>query len=217
QMFNPGMPIPETATKVHGITDADVKDKPLFAEHARRIAIALDGKDIAGFNLRSPDLPMLDEELRRSSYKLDLTGVAIIDAFGIFARKEPREKFCGRDHEGSHGALADAGATLDVLLGELDAYYPDVAALSLLSSFRSGDLPELTIICRRDDLDFVDLSRKLYRDSDGDVRFNFGQKTRHVKVRDDIGFAEWVLRKNFQGSTQDALRIEIQRLSAQEI
>lgn len=211
QTFNPGMPIPETATKIHGITDDDVKDKPLFAEHARRIWLALQGKDLAGFNLRSLDLPMLDEELRRCDYKLDLTGVALVDAFGIFAKKEPRDlatavkKFCGREHEGSHGALADANATLDVLFGEMKAY-PDVEAMTLA---------ELTAFSRRDELDFVDLSGKLYRDSDGDLRYNFGQKTRHVKVRDDQGFADWVLRKNFPGSTQDALRAELDRLSTE--
>ena len=35
---NPGMPIPAEATAVHHITDADVADKPLFADIAAQLA-----------------------------------------------------------------------------------------------------------------------------------------------------------------------------------
>ena len=36
--INPGMPIPAEATAVHHITDADVADKPLFADIAAQLA-----------------------------------------------------------------------------------------------------------------------------------------------------------------------------------
>ncbi len=207
QVFNPGMPIGEGATKVHGITDAMVADKPPFKQFAAAILRGLQGKDLLGYNIRSLDLPMLDEEFRRCGLVLDISNVSIIDAFGIFAKKEPRDliaavkKFCGRSHEGAHGALADAAATVDVLMGQLSMY-----------DMESMPLADLATFSKRDELDFVDLSGKLYRDADGDVCFNFGAKTRGKKVSQDPGFAGWVLGKDFPGSTKDALRVELERL-----
>lgn len=207
QVFNPGIAISEGATAVHGITDAMVADKPPFKMFAARILAGLQGKDLLGYNIRSLDLPMLDEEFRRCGLVLDISDVKVIDAFGIFCKKEPRDlaafvkKHAGRDHEGAHGALADSVGTLDGFLGCLQNY--ELMAMSL---------DELATFSRRDELDFVDLSGKLYRDKDGDVVFNFGEP-RGKKVKDNTGFAYWVLGKNFPGSTKDALRAELDRLA----
>lgn len=207
QVFNPGIPITPGATAVHGITDAMVADKPPFSKFAVPILKGLQGKDLLGYNIRSLDLPMLDEEFRRCGMVLDISAIAVIDAFGIFAKREPRDltaavkKFCNRDHAGAHGALADAAATLDVLMGQLSMY--DMEAMPL---------GELATYSKRDELDFVDLSGKLYRDAEGDVCFNFGAKTRGKKVRQDTGFAYWVMGKDFPGSTKDALRVELERI-----
>jgi DNA polymerase-3 subunit epsilon len=204
QMFNPGIPIKPEATSVHGITDAMVADKPPFKDFAAKIHRGLIGKDLLGYNLRSLDLPMLDEELRRCGLALDLTGVTIIDSFGIFCKKEPRDlsaavmKYTGRDHNGAHNALSDSEVTLAVLVGQMLMYgIEDLAAAAVLS--------------RRDDFEIVDLAGKLYRDADGDVRFAFG-KQRGKKVREEIGFASWMLSKDFPGSTKDAIRREFDRL-----
>ena len=50
--INPEMHIPEEATAVHGITDADVADKPRFKDIAKELARVFEGCDIAGFNSR---------------------------------------------------------------------------------------------------------------------------------------------------------------------
>ena len=59
--INPEMHIPEGASAVHGIYDADVKDCPTFKEVAREIANEFEGCDVAGFNSNRFDLPMLAE------------------------------------------------------------------------------------------------------------------------------------------------------------
>lgn len=204
--FNPGIPIPAEATEVHGITDADVANEDPFSVWGFKILGALKGRDIAGYNLRGLDLPILDEELRRCNLKLDLTGVNIIDAAGIFFAKEPRtltaavQKYCGRDHSDAHGAGADAEATLDVLMGQLAAY-EDLAAM---------DVGALAAFSRRGDKDYVDLAGKLYRDSDGDLRYGFG-KPKDVKVKDDPGFGYWMRGKDFAGNTMEVLMVELKR------
>jgi DNA polymerase-3 subunit epsilon len=208
QRFNPGMPIPAEATAIHGITDADVKDCPPFSEWATRISLALAGKDIIGYSLWRLDLPIIDEELRRCGLKLDLTGVQVIDCYGIFSNKEGRHlvdavrKFCGREHADAHGALADATATVDVLMGQLEAY-PDLKDMGL---------PALAAFSKPGgDREMVDLAGKLYRDKDGYVRYTIG-KARDVRVADDPGFGQWMIDRDFPGSTKEALAAEFERL-----
>ena len=208
QRFNPEMHIPEEATACHHITDADVADQPKFIDKALQIARALYNKDLCGYNLRRLDLPILDEELRRCGYALDLTGVRVIDCYGIFSKKEPRSladavrKYCNHEHADAHGALPDALATAEVLRGQL-AMYQDLADL---------DLDALAKYSKNDDKEFIDICGKLYRDKDGFARWNFG-KNKDKRIADDMGFADWVLKKDFPGSTKDAIREELRRLA----
>jgi DNA polymerase-3 subunit epsilon len=208
QRFNPGIPIPPEATAVHHITDAAVADCPPFSHFARRIQLALRGKDIGGYNVRF-DLLLLDQELRRTDLRLDLDGVRVIDCCNIFRKKEPRKladavrRFApafASAHE-CHSAMSDARATLEVFHGQLQAY-PELAAMNL------NQLDEYS---RRSDRRFVDLGDKLYIDSDGDLCFGFG-KHQDQKVRLHTNYAEWMLSRDFPGSTKDCLRVELQRL-----
>lgn len=63
-MFNPGMPMPEEASAVNGITDEMLADKPTFAMQAPSIAMILRGKRIAGWNVPF-DARMLRNEFIR--------------------------------------------------------------------------------------------------------------------------------------------------------
>ena len=47
---NPGIPIPEFSSKIHGIYDKDVVDCPSFKELAPQLASFLTNCDLAGFN-----------------------------------------------------------------------------------------------------------------------------------------------------------------------
>ena len=62
---NPGIPIPPVATKVHGITDDEVADKPLFNRYAKSLLEFFDGCDIGGFNAIRFDIPLLVAEFER--------------------------------------------------------------------------------------------------------------------------------------------------------
>src|SRR4051794_6557649 len=65
-LLDPGLPIPPEATAVHSIRDEDVAGRPTFAVVAPRIRHMLEGHDLAGFNLRRFDLPLLAAEFRRA-------------------------------------------------------------------------------------------------------------------------------------------------------
>lgn len=205
--FNPGIPIPQEATDVHGITDDDVRDCKPFSEWAPVIHKKMQGKDLGGYNLRRLDLPILDEEFRRCGLRLDLEGVRVIDVQAIYFKANPRtladavRQYCKRDHADAHGAGADAAATLDVWIEQMAAHEELPKDIDAMADYaRLGDhLP-------------VDVAGKFYRDAAGDMRFAFG-KNKDQRVSDQLGYVDWMLRKGqFPGSTIDALRAELSRL-----
>ena len=128
RQFNPGVPIPPDATEIHGITDEDVADEPPFAARARSLVKLLKGCDLAGFNIRRFDLPMLLEELRRCGLDLDVSGVRILDVQHVFHREERRDLsaaarfYLDRDHQEAHTALGDIRTTAAVLSAMYERY-----------------------------------------------------------------------------------------------
>lgn len=126
---NPEMHIPEAASEVHHIYDEDVADKPTFKELAPEVLAFVDGCDLAGYNSNHFDVPMLQEELLRTGYDVDLRSKhRFVDAFVIFQKHTPRnltaayKHYCGKDLEGAHGANADTEATREVLLAQLERH-----------------------------------------------------------------------------------------------
>ena len=128
---NPERPIPEEATRVHGISDADVADCPTFKQIARSLANEIEGCDLAGFNSNRFDIPLLVEEFLRAGVDIDLSKRKMIDVQTIFHKKEQRtlsaayKFYCGLDLDNAHSAEADTRATYEVLKAQLDRY-PDL-------------------------------------------------------------------------------------------
>ncbi len=83
-LVNPGMPIPEEARAVHGISDADVKDAPRFEAIAHEISAALSGCIPAAYNAAF-DRAFLHAELGRA---LVVTGQALAGGTAPAARRD---------------------------------------------------------------------------------------------------------------------------------
>ena len=119
--INPGMPIPPEATAIHGISDADVADQPLFAQVAKSLEQFVRGCDFGGFNSNRFDLPMLVEEFMRAGIDVDFKRRKFIDVQNIFHKKEQRtlvaayKFYCDKELEGAHSAEADTRATYCLL------------------------------------------------------------------------------------------------------
>lgn len=126
--FNPGIPISPEATAVHGISDDDVADEPPFQARAKSLSDLLEGCDLAGFNIRRFDLPLLLAEFKRAGLPFAIEGRRLIDSQVIFHREEPRDLsaaaryYLGRDHEEAHTALGDIRTTAAVLSAQLQKY-----------------------------------------------------------------------------------------------
>lgn len=189
---NPEIPIPEEATRVHGIGDEDVRDEPAFRQIARGILEFLGDGDLAGFNVLRFDVPLLDREFRDCGLDLGLPGRRILDAMTVFHRKEPRDLsaavrfYLGRELEGAHGAEADvaaAAAVLDAQLGRYDDLPRDVA--------------DLDAWCRPVATGAVDREGKFVL-RDGAVVFAFGKhQGRPLReiARRQPDYVQWLLRQ----------------------
>lgn len=142
--LNPGVPIPAEATEVHGITDADVADQPTFLQVARSLHDLLDGCDLAGYNVRRFDLPILVAEFRRAGLRFDPKKVGsgeprrIIDLMALFFLEHPRDlaaavrQYTQVEHD-AHSADGDVAVLPYVLVGMMDSHpetvRPDLQAL----------------------------------------------------------------------------------------
>ena len=188
--FNPGIPIPAEATEVHGITDADVADEEPFARRARSLAAMLDDADLAGFNIRRFDVPMLLAEFRRAGVDFDVAGRRMIDMQTIFHREERRDLsaaarfYLGRDHEEAHTALGDIRTSAAVLSAQLAHYEHLPQDLDGLQSYCDAYAPFETGLQRwfEDPGDGLVFRRGKHR----------GRSLEEV-ARDQADYLEWML------------------------
>jgi DNA polymerase III subunit epsilon len=192
--FNPGVRIPPSSTAVHRIRDEDVAGLPRFADTAAELAAFLEGSDLAGYNMTGFDLPVLRNEFHRAGIAFDVTSRRLLDGQRIFFAREPRNLsaaarfYCEANHDGAHGALADARMTLNVLVGQLERY---------------ADLPRSVtelheLFCAGIDQD-IDPEGRI-RLVNGEPTINFGRhrgRTLRALSREEPGVLRWILRGDF--------------------
>ncbi|MDQ2978616.1 MAG: 3'-5' exonuclease [Acidobacteriota bacterium] len=200
---NPTIPIPPGSTAIHGIRDQDVAGLPDFSALAPELVAFLDGCDLAGYNIAGFDLPILRIEFLRAGIEFQISERRIVDAQRIFFAYEPRHLsaaaryYCQLEHEGAHGALADAEMTLRVLEGQLQRYAELPRTVH--------DLHEL--YCAGLDRDMDPEGR--FRLVDGEPTVNFGRnRGRALKdlSREEPGFIRWILKGDFSRSVKEIAR-----------
>lgn len=191
---NPGMRIPREATAVHGIRDEDVRDLPSFGAIAAEVVAFFAGCDLAGYNVRQFDLPVLVRECDRAGSPFPLEGRRVVDAQTIFFKREPRDLaaavrlFAGREHVNAHDALSDVVATAEVLAGQL-ARYDDLPR----------SLDALHQLSAPNETRFVDPDKRFFW-RDGEAVFAFGDyrgKTLVEVAEKSPGYLDWMIRRDF--------------------
>lgn len=208
-LFNPATPIPPASTAIHGILDETVRNCPVFGDMADVVYGLVRDVDLVGFNLLNFDVPLLWEEFFRAGIEWDLSGVNIIDAGVIFKKMAPRDlkaamrHYCGKEHDGAHNAVVDAMATYDVLQGQRRAH-PELAKMTNA---------ELAKLSQFDEMPRIDLAGKLVRNADGEAVYNFA-KVKGVRVKDDLGFANWMFGKDFSMNTLRHLQAEMDEIES---
>ena len=201
RLINPQMHIPEDATAVHGITDADVADAPAFRQIAKSLAEYMKGCDLGGFNSTRFDIPMLAEEFLRAGVSIDLKKHKFVDVQTIFHKKEQRTLsaaymfYCGKELEGAHSAEADTLATYEVLKAQLERYEDlptDIAGLAEYSQHtRTADYA----------------GRILYDEQDREI-FGFGKhkgKLVEEVFRKEPSYYDWMMEGDFPLYTKQVI------------
>jgi DNA polymerase-3 subunit epsilon len=198
QRINPGIPIPAEVTAIHGISDADVADKPSFAEFARELAVFMQGCDFGGFNSNKFDFPMLVEEFLRAGVDFDPENRKFVDAQRIFHTMEPRNLkaaykfYCDADLENAHSAEADTRATWEILKAQVVRYQQLENNIDFLHKF-SGQSNN------------VDLAGRIVLNDKGEEVFNFGKhkgKLVSQVFKSEPGYYQWMMDNDFSLDTK---------------
>jgi DNA polymerase III subunit epsilon len=209
-LINPTIPISAESTAIHGITNEDVKDKPVFKEVAKEYVKFLEGADLAGFNILKFDMPMLVEEFLRAEVEFDYSRKKLIDAQRIFHLMEKRtlsaayQFYCGKSLSDAHSAEADTQATMDVLLAQVERYenQPVTDALGKKIGMITNSAEALSQLTSSE---LVDLAGRMIRNERGEAVFNFGKhKGKSVlKVfKDEPAYYDWMMNGDFALDTK---------------
>lgn len=203
--------IPEQTTAVHGITDADVADKPSFPELAPNLLQYIGDADLAGYNSNKFDVPLLVEEFLRAGIDFDLSCRRCVDVQNIFHQMEQRTLvaayrfYCDKELENAHSASADTIATYEVLMAQLDRYQgvdfkdrsghvsqPVVNDIAALSAFTANS-------------QWADLVGHIGFDKEHREIFNFGKhKGESVEAvfEKEPSYYDWMMKSDFPLSTK---------------
>jgi DNA polymerase-3 subunit epsilon len=212
--INPEIPIPEKATMIHGITNDDVKDAPLFKEVARTLARFMEGCDLAGFNSNRFDIPLLVEEFLRADVDVDFKKRKFVDVQAIFHKMEKRtltaayKFYCSKELTQAHQAMSDVRATYEVLQAQLDLYnnveFEDInGRKSIPVENNMEKLSEFSSYDRNVDY----MGRIVFNDENAPV-FNFG-KNKGLPVEkvlmEQPGYYGWIMNGDFPLYTKKVL------------
>jgi DNA polymerase-3 subunit epsilon len=212
-ILNPTIPIPAEAAAIHGLTDADVNDKPTFKEVAKEYARFFEGADLAGFNILKFDIPILVEEFLRAGVEFDYSRKKIIDSQRIYHLMEKRtlgaayQFYLNKQLTDSHTAEADTEASMEVLLAQVERYanQPVTDGMGKKIGEIKNDMEALAQLTTSD---LVDLAGRMIKNKHGEAFFNFG-KHKGKKVldvlRDEPSYYDWMMNGDFPLDTKRKL------------
>lgn len=135
-LVKPSRPIPADATKIHGISNEAVEDKPAFVDYAERVYDLFSRSDVGGYNVAKFDIPIVDRQLTQCGKSGAFDNSFIYDAFVVYKKHATRtltdalKYYTGKPLEGAHDALADVNATLDIIRAQLEIEKGDIRAVS---------------------------------------------------------------------------------------
>jgi len=177
KVVNPGVPVDQRIRDLTGITQEQLDQGAPWPKVADRLGALIEDADLAGYNIQSYDLPLLEAEYSRLNRQVpgpdDRT---VVDALALERQLRPRtleavyERRMGEAMEDAHDAAADVKGTLSVLMTQVE---------EMASTADENDDPhgpaspeDLAGFARGD---YLDDGRKLKERDDGAVKVCFGK------------------------------------------
>jgi DNA polymerase III subunit epsilon len=200
KLINPQMPIPESSTAFHGITNEMVKDAPTFKQVANEIKQFIDNCDLAGYNSNRFDIPMLIEEFMRIGLNFSTDQRKMVDVQKVFHLMEQRtlsaayKFYCDKCLDEAHSAEADAHATWEILMAQVERYPHIGTTIDEIVKFTGED-------------DIVDFARRMIRINGVEI-FNFGKhKGKPVSevLKMEPQYYDWMMKGDFAMNTKQKL------------
>lgn len=214
-LVRPIMPIPASATKIHGITNEMVADAPTWLQLAAGFYAGMQGCDFIGFNVRF-DLEQMFEEYKRAGMVFDYepdgpNRTRILDGYRLWQVIEGRTL--------SHAVERWLKPSLEEATtdAEIAAELGDQHAHDALWDVRmSSRIVAQQILARQlstnlDDLhamqwsDWYDVTGRL-KWMDGELCFSFGEHARKPVRTTPKGYLGWICRADFPDKVKDACR-----------
>jgi len=202
-LINPEIPIPTEASGVHGITDDKVQNSPTFKQLASSMRDWFKDCDLAGFNSNRFDVPLLSAEFERAGLEGINWEPNLYDILTLYRKLFPNtlsdvyKRLTGKTLERAHGAIFDVKGTKEIA----DILFPILVEQAETPIETVKDVDEYL----QGENKRFDLSAKLYKDSEGIVRYNFG-KDKDKSVVDNPGFGKWMINNDFPQETKNKLK-----------
>lgn len=166
-----------------------------FANIADRVRDILEGCDLAGFNLRRFDLPLLAEEFARAgAVGFPAQWTSVVDVQSIFHQKQRRDLaaavrfYLNEEHTKRH-ASGDALLTWKVFQKQLERY-PELP----------DNVPDLALFCTNSK-HVADFAGLLFWNDQGQLCWNFG-KYQHKSVDENEQYLRYFLGDSFPIQSQ---------------
>ncbi|TXT66083.1 MAG: putative DNA polymerase III subunit epsilon [Promethearchaeota archaeon] len=189
----PRIPIENGAAEVHGITNEIADTYSGIQTHIKRVYELFANADVAGYNIKRFDLPVMDRILREFGFHDTFKDSYIYDAYPIYLTHSPRnlsesyKYYLQKELKDAHDASADSLATIEIINAQLDKENKNLIDLSDNPNDRVGFSDHIII-------------------EGGNHIINFG-KYKGTLVKDvDKGFLKWVLNKDFPEPVKSVIK-----------
>jgi len=209
KLVNPGMSIPDEASLLNGLTDADVAGAQSFKEIAAALYSFIGDADFAGFSLTNFDLKFLTEEFNNAGIEFTIVGRNIIDLSSIYHNMERRdfraaiERYTGKTLEDTPIKSEQANIESVNIFNGMVAAYPEDARFintnpnTLHDNFNRNKKA-------------LDVRGNIILNNDGRPVFNFGKYKNNLigdMMLADASYYDWCVNaSDMPGDTKLLLR-----------
>lgn len=208
-LLNPQIPISEESTNIHGITNQQVKNQPVFKDIANELYDLIEKCDLGGYNLKRFDIPLLAEEFIRVGINFNMHNRKSVDIQNIFHKLEKRtlaaayKFYCNKNLENAHSAKADTTATYEILLKQINKYEELNNNIDFLSNYSNKEE------------EFADLAGFIRYNKNGEEIFSFG-KYKNITLEEiwkkNPGYFSWINKADFPKFTKNIVSDFIKKM-----